>query len=287
MDIATLIPLLLRTSVVLMLFAFALEATPKDLAFLFRRPAQLVRTLISMSVAAPLLAAVLVALFSPPPVVAIALVALAISPVPPILPQKETRAGGARSYALATLFVVAVSSIAFIPLTIELFGRAYGRAVTVPMSAVAELVAITVVAPLVAGVAVAWIAPRIAVRLARPLGLVALGLLVLFVLPVLFIERHAMLALIGDGTLLLFMAFNVIALIIGHSLGGPLPEHRTVLALSTATRHPGIAFALASANFANRKEVLAAIGLFLIVNAVVSGGYLLWYKRSMRMRSAL
>ena len=56
---------------------------------------------------------------------------------------------------------------------------------------------------------------------------------------------------------------------------------------ATATRHPGIAFALASANFANRKEVLAAIGLFLIVNAVVSGGYLLWYKRSMRMRSAL
>ena len=205
MDLATLIPLLLRTSVVLMLFAFALEATPEDLAFLFRRPAQLVRTLISMSVAAPLLAAVLVALFSPPPVVAIALVALAISPVPPILPQKETRAGGARSYALATLFVVAVSSIAFIPLTVELFGRAFGRAVTIPMLAVAKLVAITVVAPLVAGVAVAWVAPRIAVRLARPIGVVALGLLVLFVLPVLFIERHAMLALIGDGTLLLFM----------------------------------------------------------------------------------
>ena len=109
MDLATLIPLLLRTSVVLMLFAFALEATPDDLAFLFRRPAQLVRTLISMSVAAPLLAAILVAVFSPPPVVAIALVALAMSPVPPILPQKETRAGGARSYALATLFVVAVA----------------------------------------------------------------------------------------------------------------------------------------------------------------------------------
>ena len=286
MDLATLIPLLLRTSVVLMLFAFALEATPEDLKFLFRRPAQLVRTLISMSVAAPLLAAVLVAVFSPPPVVALALVALAISPVPPILPQKETRAGGARSYALATLFVVAVSSIAFIPLTIELFGRAYGRAVTVPMSAVAELVAITVVAPLVVGVTVAWIAPRIAARLARPLGLVALGLLVLCALPVLFIERHAMLALVGDGTLLLFVAFNVIALLIGHALGGPLPEHRTVLALSTATRHPGIAFALASANFANRKEALAAIGLFLIVNAVVSGGYLLWSKRSMRMRSA-
>ena len=177
-----------------------------------------------MSVAAPLLAAVLVALFSPPPVVAIALVALAISPVPPILPQKETRAGGARSYALATLFVVAVSSIAFIPLTVELFARAFGRVATVPMSEVAKLVAITVVAPLVAGVAVAWIAPRIAARLARPLGVIALVLLVLFVLPVLFIERHNMLAFVGDGTLLLFAAFNVIALVIGHALGGPCPS---------------------------------------------------------------
>jgi BASS family bile acid:Na+ symporter len=109
---------------------------------------------------------------------------------------------------------------------------------------------------------------------------------VLCALPVVFIERHTMLALIGHGALLLFIAFNVIALIIGHALGGQLPEHRAVLALSTATRHPGIAFALASANFANRKEALAAIGLFLIVNAVVSGGYLVWSKRSMRMRSA-
>jgi BASS family bile acid:Na+ symporter len=168
-----------------------------------------------------------------------------------------------------------------------LFGRAFGRVATVPMWTVAELVAITVVAPLVAGVTVAWISPRIAARLARPIGLVSLVLLGLFVLPVLFIERHDMLALVGHGTLLLFAAFNVIALVIGHALGGPLPEHRTVLALSTATRHPGIAFALVSANFTNRKEALAAIGLFLIVNAVVSGGYLLWSKRSMRMRSAL
>ena len=60
MDLATLIPLLLRTSVVLMVFAFALEATPRDLAYLFRHPAQLVRTLIAMNVAAPIVTAVLV-----------------------------------------------------------------------------------------------------------------------------------------------------------------------------------------------------------------------------------
>jgi bile acid:Na+ symporter, BASS family len=271
---------LLRTSVVLMVFAFALEAAPRDLAFLFRHPAQLIRTLIAMNVVAPLLAAALVALFSPQPVIAVALVALSISPVPPILPKKETKAGGDRGYALATLFLVAVLSIAFLPLAANLFGRVFQRAATVSISEVAMLVAITVVAPLVAGVAVAWVAPRLAARVARPLGLIAFVLLALCVLPVLFLERHAMLALVGDGTLLIFVAFNVIALAIGHALGGSVPRERTVLALSTATRHPGIAFAIAAANLPDKRQALAAIGLYLLVNAIVSGAYLFWRRRA-------
>ena len=282
MDAITLIPLLLRASIVLMVFAFALEAAPKDLAYLFRHPAQLVRTLIAMNVATPLLAAALVALFSPHPVIAIALIALAISPVPPILPKKEIRAGGDRGDALATLFVVAVLAIVFVPLMVHLFGRMFEHTARVSVSSVAMLVAITVVGPLVAGVVVARVAPRFAARVAHPLGLVSFGLLVLVVLPVVFLERHGMLALVGDGTLLIFIAFNAIALAIGHVLGGPAPEQRTVLALSTATRHPGIAFAIAAANLPNKRQALAAIGLYLLVNVVVSGGYLLWRRRSTR-----
>ena len=71
--------------------------------------------------------------------------------------------------------------------------------------------------------------------------------------------------------------FVIVGLTIGHFLGGP--KHRTSLALSTATRHPGIALALAQANFPAEKLVAAAVLLYLIVNALVSIPFLLWTKR--------
>ena len=62
-------------------------------------------------------------------------------------------------------------------------------------------------------------------------------------------------------------------------LGGPAPANRTSLAISTATRHPGIALALAQANFPAEKLVLAALLLYLLINAIVSIPYILWIKR--------
>jgi len=66
---------------------------------------------------------------------------------------------------------------------------------------------------------------------------------------------------------------------VGHLLGGPRPDERQVLALTTSSRHPGVAFVVASANFAEPKLVLAAVLLYVLVNALVSLAYLAWSKR--------
>jgi BASS family bile acid:Na+ symporter len=71
-----------------------------------------------------------------------------------------------------------------------------------------------------------------------------------------------------------------VGLAIGHFLGGPLSENRTALAISTASRHPGIAIAIAAANFPEQTLVTPAIFLYLLVTAVVSIPYLLWSKRT-------
>jgi len=62
-------------------------------------------------------------------------------------------------------------------------------------------------------------------------------------------------------------------------LGGPEPEHRTALAFATASRHPGIAVAIAVANRPEQKLTMAAVLLYLLVNIVVSLPYHLWSKR--------
>jgi BASS family bile acid:Na+ symporter len=70
--------------------------------------------------------------------------------------------------------------------------------------------------------------------------------------------------------------FVLAGLAIGHLLGGPDPDQRTVLALSTATRHPGVALAIVGANFPGEKAALAAILLCLIWGTILSIPYVRW-----------
>ena len=75
------------------------------------------------------------------------------------------------------------------------------------------------------------------------------------------------------------LAMNVLMPAIGHVLGGPIPQNQTALAIATASRHPGIALILATANFPAETLVGPALLLYLLVNAVVAIPYLLWTKR--------
>jgi BASS family bile acid:Na+ symporter len=65
---------------------------------------------------------------------------------------------------------------------------------------------------------------------------------------------------------------------VGHVLGGPEPDQATVLALSTACRHPAIALAIASTNFSEFRFG-AYIVLYVLVNAVVAIPYLIRQRR--------
>ena len=68
-------------------------------------------------------------------------------------------------------------------------------------------------------------------------------------------------------------AFVVIGLAVGHWLGGPRPETSAVLALSTASRHPAIALALAKVNFPDEPFLGATILLYLLVLTIVTVPY--------------
>ena len=65
--------------------------------------------------------------------------------------------------------------------------------------------------------------------------------------------------LIGNGTLLAMLVFCLIGLGVGHLLGGPAPRDRAMLALSSAARHPGVAMAIATANFPDQTLVFPAV----------------------------
>jgi len=279
MDLSSLLPLVIKASIVLLVLGLGLRATWSDALYLFRQPSLLVRSVASMNVIMPLVAAALVVSFDLPLAVKIALVALALSPVPPILPKKEVKAGGHAPYAIGLLVAIAVLSIVTVPLGVSWFGAAFDRDGEISPLAVAKVVFTSVLAPLAVGIAVRQWVPLLAEKIAQPIAMLGNALLILSALPLTIASWPDIHALFGNGTVLMIAVMAVIGLIVGHWLGGPRADDRTVLALSTASRHPAVALAIAVSGGLATKSGLAAILLYLIVAGIVSVPYVVWRRR--------
>src|SRR5262245_11143764 len=119
MTAAKIVILLLQTSIFLTVFSLGLQATWQDATFLFRRRGLLLRSLLAMNIAMPVVAAVIAGAFHINPAVKVALIVLAVSPVPPVLPLQLLKLGGTWSYVCGLLVAAALFSIILAPLTME------------------------------------------------------------------------------------------------------------------------------------------------------------------------
>jgi BASS family bile acid:Na+ symporter len=281
MTLAELIVLALKSSIAVLVFTVGLGTRPHELTHLFRRPGQLVRSLVSMNLVMLALAVLIVLLFPLHPAVKLMLVALALSPVPPVLPKKLVKAGGGQDYVMALLFSASLFAIIWIPFAGQVLDRIFPADIRIPPVPVAKLVFMTVLGPTLAGVVVRLLAPRLAERIAAPLSQVATVLLLVGLGLILGKAAPAMLALVGDGTLLAIVVFLVLGLLAGHLLGGPSPGDRSVLALATASRHPGVAMAIAQLTFPAETSILAALLLYLVTGVIVTAPYVKWRRKAL------
>jgi BASS family bile acid:Na+ symporter len=280
MDLAHLMRLAITASVLLLVFALGLRATTEDATYLFRQPARLLRGFLAMGVIVPVVAAALAALLDLAPAVKIALLATAISPVPPILPGKQLKLGGRSRYVFGLLVAASLLAVVFVPLAIGVLGWLFGREVHVGAGVVARIVGITVLLPLAAGLAIHHMAPNVAERVGPWASKLGTLLLLAAVLVVLIAMGPAIQSLVGDGTVLVITAMVAAGLLAGHWLGGPDPDDRTALAIASSMRHPGVALAIARLNFPEERLVPAAVVLFLLVNVIVTLPYGAWRRRA-------
>jgi BASS family bile acid:Na+ symporter len=277
MSLAALIGVTIKISIALTVFGLGLRTTREEALSVFRTPGLLLRSLVSMNIIMPVLAVTLALVFDLQPSVKLALIALAVSPVPPILPGKQLKFGGDPAYTFGLLVATCALAVILIPLSIAILSRVFGRSYDVPASAIAVTVLSTVLAPLAAGILIKRWAPGVAARLAKPVSVIAPILLVVAILAVLFAAFPTVRSLIGDGTLAAMCVFVVVGLVSGHLLGGPDPGNRTVLALASATRHPGVAIAIAHAAHPELKAATAAVLLYCLLSVIVSKPYLSWW----------
>jgi bile acid:Na+ symporter, BASS family len=279
MDTQQAVSLALKASIFLAVFSYGLQSTGDDVLYPARRPRMAARALLAMFVVMPFFAVLSIVLFAFHPAVEIAVLALAVSPMPPLLLNREAKAGGRIAYGIGLMVTAAVLSILYVPIALSFIGRIVGLPIALPPGAILRLAFISVLLPLGLGMAVRTVSPGVALKLAKWSAIVALASLALTTVALLAALLPTALSLIGNGTVLLFAVFVVVGLVVGHTLGGPNREERSVLALSTACRHPAIAIAVAGANFPQEKLVPAAIVLYLLVNVVVSICYIMLQRR--------
>jgi BASS family bile acid:Na+ symporter len=267
--------LLLKFSVGAIILAIGLSSTVGDLTYLWRRPGLLLRSLLAMYVLVPLVALLLVRVLELSPGVEIALLVLAISAGAPLLPRKLMPFGN-DAYVFSLVVTSTLLAIVIVPAWLAVLGAQFGYTGELQPARIAMIFAKSFFLPLLIGMLLRWLLPAIAERVSDWLMGIAGALLTVCALALLVLNWEIFLEISGLGLLTLAVLL-IIALAIGHLLGGPDEGDRSILAIACATRHLGIAILVAAALPGPRTAVL--IAAYIVTAAVVSIPYLRWRRK--------
>ncbi len=275
MDAKALTVLALQVAIFATVFGYGLKATREDVLYLFQRPGLALRSFLSVLVVMPVLVVAAIKIVDLPQATEVILVALAISPVPPLLLKRETKAGGHASYGVALMLVLGVAAIVAVPLALGVLQHVFDRSLAISPLAVAKIVGILVVCPLLAGLLLTGLLPSVSKLIEAPVRWSANGLLIAGALVLLAGNWRAIGQAADGGTFLAVVAFICTGLLLGHLLAARKADHAAVLGLATACRHPGIALAVAAANFPGQAFV-GTLLLYLLASLVLCIPFVRW-----------
>jgi BASS family bile acid:Na+ symporter len=268
--------LALKISIPMQVFAIGLRSGWRDASFLFRHPRLLANSVLARNVVVPVVAILLIKTIPFHVAVAITLGVLALTPVPPLLPRSQIKAGAQSGYVLGLLVSQALLAIVLVPATIELMDWVLGAKAHFPAVQVATLIGETILIPLAAGMLASRFLPKLD-RFAPQILVTGTALLIAGAIPLLFLGWKAFGVLSGNGAILAIVVFVVAGMAAGHLLGGPRPGHRTALAIATPARHPGLAVAIAQANYPEQSRLVAgAVVIYLILRVLLLVPYARW-----------
>lgn len=288
MDIKALVPIVVQTSLFLLVFALGMRSNWHDLTYVVRKPADYGRALIAVNLVVPAAALILGSLLPIDWPTKVGLLMMAVSPLSPFVTPKMMNSGDS-AYGAGIYIALILAAVIIVPLTLELLNPFYVRHATISVAVIARLVIESVLIPLLAGITIAAFLPKLARRAARLAIIFAYAALVPIIVLLLIQSGGQIIGLIGDGALVAIIGTVLAGLAAGHWLGGPDSVHRAALAPAAATRHPGIAALIVRGSFEEQEqpEVMVAIFLFLLVGMILTTLYLSWNKRRVAQSAQL
>jgi BASS family bile acid:Na+ symporter len=269
----------LLLGVVLLVVAIGIRAHVEGLMRLLRRPALALRAVAAMYVALPAFVLLVVWFVPLREGVGAALLGFAVAPVLPPWAKKGIAAGGEADYVIGLELLSIGIAVMVIPLMIWIAYQLFVVAAVLEPLAVELVLLATVVVPLALGMGLARFFPDAAPRLAALADRVGGVVLLLGAVVLLIAQGHAILGVLGRGTLVVTVAVVAFGLLVGHLLGGPEPGNRRALASATVLRHPAIALLLATGAFpGNEATVIGTVMLYMIASLLLSVVYERWIR---------
>lgn len=267
-------------SVALIVFAEALAIAPSGVAAYVRQhPGTMLRALLAALVLAPAAALGLILLLDPAPAVAIGLAILMACPPAPLMIKSAPKLGGGNAALMASLHLsLAALAVVTVPAILNALALALGFSAGVDPLSILSLLAKTILIPIGLGLLVRGLAPAWAEKFGTLVGKIgSLGLL-LVVIAALAALYTALLGM-DAWSYVVIAAVCIAALTIGHWVGSPNPEERTILAVECAIRHPGLAIAIGSSNF-TPQQALPVLIPCIVTCIAVGTAYLAWRGRT-------
>jgi BASS family bile acid:Na+ symporter len=282
MDNPVLLKLVTVTIFSLML-AMGISHSFQQLTSLWRRPELLLRSLLAVIVLVPVVVGLLLWVFNLLPAVATGLAVLAAAPGAPLTYKRSQMAGGDPTYTASLQLTLALLAVVITPLMLAIFSALFELpGLRLTSFEVARQVAQVTFLPVIIGLLIQRFAPRLADVIGKPLRMLANILfivlfVVLIILLVLSPDLRMMLNLGGLPSVVIIIMVGG-SLTIGHLLGGPSREQRSVLAIASVARNVGLALFIAElSDYA--ENYIPTLLTYMILGALLAVPYSVWSKR--------
>jgi BASS family bile acid:Na+ symporter len=261
--------LVLVLGVVLMVFGIGARIQLEEPLLLLRRPSLTLRSLLAMYVLFPAVVLLLVWLLPLREGVGAVLLGFAVAPVLPPWAKKGTALGARADYVIGLELLSTAISLLVVPLMIAIAERLFGVSTSLDPKAMVMVLLATVVLPLSLGMGLSRLFPRTTPRLGTVADRIGSVVLPLGAVVLLAVHGPKMLAVIGEGTVLIILVVIVLGLLLGELLGGSDRGIRGALASATVSRHPAVALLLASSAFPQQQTTVIGTALIYLLAATV------------------
>ena len=247
-----------------------------DLRYFSTRPVLLLKSFLSVDILVPLIAIAVVLLVMPARSTSIGLLLVASSPAAPLVLNKILRAGGNLEYAMSLQVMLASLAIVTTPVTLFILSSATNIQLGISSLEVAKSVGLSVLVPIIAGIAFRWLFPVLAVKMIRPLEVLSNLVLILVLIIVLLFTYHLLLMLDLKSYLAIAL-MTIVSLAVGHLMASRLPEEQTTLAIESASRNSGLALLIAS-DYISLEQALPVMIPYMITSAIIGFIYVRYRK---------